>query len=283
VLKLLRCGATVIATTRFPADAAKRFAAEKDAANFKGRIHIYGLDFRHIPNVEAFCAFLGTRYASLDGIVNNACQTIRRPTTFYQHLMDGERTAQALLSGCGGRSSTDDSTTAAETGGSNEVAPEVVELLSREADRQREAASRSNHMPRAAVRAPSTASGGSGGGGDGSLERVVGSGDGSGGGASASAAGFELSQVPVHRDDGATADDAALFPTGAVDVNGQQVDLRTKTSWLLKLDEVETPEVCEVLAVNTVAPFILNSRLKPLLLKSVHPDRCVGGSRLSFC
>jgi hypothetical protein len=105
----------------------------------------------------------------------------------------------------------------------------------------------------------------------------VGSGGGaSGGGASASAAGFELSQTAVHRDDGATADDAALFPTGAVDVNGQQIDLRTKTSWLLKLDEVETPEVCEVLAVNTVAPFILNSRLKPLLLKSVHQDRCVG-------
>jgi hypothetical protein len=41
------------------------------------------------------------------------------------------------------------------------------------------------------------------------------------------------SQVVVLRED-ARVDDAA-FPVGVLDVNGQQLDLRTKTSWLLKL------------------------------------------------
>ena len=43
------------------------------------------------------------------------------------------------------------------------------------------------------------------------------------------------------------------FPEGALDVNGQQVDLRTKNSWTMKLGEIETPELLEVLAVNAAA------------------------------
>ena len=58
---------------------------------------------------------------------------------------------------------------------------------------------------------------------------------------------------------------ASQFPVGVVDVNGQQLDTRTTNSWLLKLHEVSTPEVAEVLAINALAPFILNSRLRGLL------------------
>lgn len=39
------------------------------------------------------------------------------------------------------------------------------------------------------------------------------------------------------------------------------------TSWMLKLEEVQTPELAEVFAINTLAPFILNSRLQPLMRK----------------
>ncbi len=40
--------------------------------------------------------------------------------------------------------------------------------------------------------------------------------------------------------------DPALFPKGRTDINGQQVDLRTTNSWMLKLGEVSTPELAEV-------------------------------------
>lgn len=52
---------------------------------------------------------------------------------------------------------------------------------------------------------------------------------------------------------------------GLTDINGQQLDLRTTNSWLLKMDQVSTPEIMECMFVNAIAPFVLNSRLKPLM------------------
>ena len=80
-----------------------------------------------------------------------------------------------------------------------------------------------------------------------------------------------------------------------VDVNAQQLDLRTVNSWMLKLDQarvaegvgghlylspvgvthalflplpqVEAPELAEVFVINAIAPFVLNSKLKPLMLR----------------
>eukprot|EP00908_Phaeocystis_cordata_P027188 Transcript_9723.p1 GENE.Transcript_9723~~Transcript_9723.p1 ORF type:complete len:433 (+),score=138.74 Transcript_9723:34-1332(+) len=52
-LKLLRCGATVICTTRFPMDGARRFAAQPDAASWLARLHIVGADFRDLKGLEA--------------------------------------------------------------------------------------------------------------------------------------------------------------------------------------------------------------------------------------
>jgi hypothetical protein len=53
-LMMLRAGARVIATTRFPVDAALRFSRETDFPEWGGRLEIYGLDLRHIPSVEIF-------------------------------------------------------------------------------------------------------------------------------------------------------------------------------------------------------------------------------------
>ncbi len=92
-LKLLRSGAHLIVTTRFPRNAAARYAAESDFADWGHRLEIAGLDLRHTPSVEAFCRdLLGSR-ERLDFIVNNACQTVRRPPAFYAHMMEEERAA----------------------------------------------------------------------------------------------------------------------------------------------------------------------------------------------
>ncbi len=92
-LILLRSGATVIATTRFPADSAIRFAKEKDFGIWKDRLHIYGLDLRHTPSVEIFCAHIEHSFDRLDILINNAAQTVRRPSGFYAHLMENENKA----------------------------------------------------------------------------------------------------------------------------------------------------------------------------------------------
>jgi NAD(P)-dependent dehydrogenase (short-subunit alcohol dehydrogenase family) len=92
-LKLLRCGARLIVTTRFPRDAAIRYSREPDFAEWRSRLEIAGLDLRHTPSVEAFCHELPATTDRLDFIVNNACQTVRRPPAFYAHMMAGEMAA----------------------------------------------------------------------------------------------------------------------------------------------------------------------------------------------
>ncbi|MBI4652209.1 SDR family NAD(P)-dependent oxidoreductase [Candidatus Desantisbacteria bacterium] len=104
-LMMLRAGAKVIATTRFPVDSALRFSREKDFSSWADRLHIYGLDLRHTPSIEIFCRFIEQKYDRLDLLINNAAQTVRRPPGFYAHLIPGEmkelrelpETAQRLL------------------------------------------------------------------------------------------------------------------------------------------------------------------------------------------
>src|SRR5205814_8572533 len=96
-------------------DAAARYAAEADFEEWGGRLEIYGLDLRHTPSVEGFCHHLSVTRERLDFIVNNACQTVRRPPDFYRHMLERE-TASAermpdhelqLLGGCTGLRRTD--------------------------------------------------------------------------------------------------------------------------------------------------------------------------------
>ncbi len=89
-IKLLRAGARVIVTTRFPHDAARRYAEEEDHSTFADRLQIFGLDLRHTPSVERFARHLDTHLDRLDFILHNACQTVRRPPGFYGHLMERE-------------------------------------------------------------------------------------------------------------------------------------------------------------------------------------------------
>jgi NAD(P)-dependent dehydrogenase (short-subunit alcohol dehydrogenase family) len=92
-LKLLRSGAHLIVTTRFPQDSAWRYARELDFGEWGDRLEIFGLDLRHTPSLEAFCRQMLRTRERLDFVINNACQTVRRPPAFYAHMMEGETAA----------------------------------------------------------------------------------------------------------------------------------------------------------------------------------------------
>ena len=96
-LMMLKAGARVIATTRFPKDSALRFSREPDFSDWGHRLQIYGLDLRHTPSVELFCDYISQTYQRLDILINNAAQTVRRPPGFYAHLMDNETKPMARL------------------------------------------------------------------------------------------------------------------------------------------------------------------------------------------
>ena len=219
VLKLLRCGAQVIVTTRFPRDSALRFAREADFHDWADRLEIFGLDLRHTPSVEAFCRELVATRPRLDFIVNNACQTVRRPPDFYAHMMAGE---QAALS---------------------EMPEDVRRLVG-----AYEGLRGYHLLPEGGTQA--------------ALDRRLGD-------VSGLTHAAALSQVPLLAEE--LEAQQALFPEGQLDADLQQVDLRGRNSWRLVMHEVPAVELLEVHLVNAVAPFILNARLKPLLLKT--PDR----------
>jgi len=189
-LKLLRSGAQLIVTTRFPRDSAARYAREPDFGEWGRRLEIFGLDLRHTPSVEAFCRQLLSTHSRLDFIINNACQTVRRPPEFYRHMMEGEKIA---------------------------LPGSQVKLIS--------------EVPSAP----------------------------------------ELSQVKLLPEE--YLENRGLFPEGVLDQDLQQVDLRGRNSWRLLLAEVSAVELLEVQLVNAVAPFILNARLKPLMLRSAERDK----------
>jgi NAD(P)-dependent dehydrogenase (short-subunit alcohol dehydrogenase family) len=92
-LKLLRDGASVLVTTRFPHDAARRFAAVADAGEWAGRLWIHGVDFLDLAGVTTLVAEIGRRWDHLDILVNNAAQTIRRPADYHRRVRAAERAA----------------------------------------------------------------------------------------------------------------------------------------------------------------------------------------------
>src|ERR1700681_730788 len=96
-IKLLRAGARLIVTTRFPRDSAARYAREPDFGEWADRLEIYGLDLRHTPSVEAFCKEMLATEQRLDFIINNACQTVRRPADFYEHMRETETAALSSM------------------------------------------------------------------------------------------------------------------------------------------------------------------------------------------
>jgi NAD(P)-dependent dehydrogenase (short-subunit alcohol dehydrogenase family) len=216
-LKLLRAGAHVIATTRFPVDAAERYAKEPDFGAFRERLQVFGLDLRHTPSVELFTRFLVERLPRLDHILNNACQTVRRPPGFFEHLLSKESAPIASLPHdwrgvLGQHDELRRALTAAERGNAQALAPAGL------------------------------------GQGEGLLHSA------------------ELSQRRYIDEDLRGGD--ALFPAHRYDEDLQQVDLRQVNSWRLRLHEVETPELLEVHLVNAIAPYVLNARLKPLLVST---------------
>lgn len=217
-LMMLRAGATVIATTRFPVDSAIRFAKEPDYDTWSSRLHIHGLDLRHTPSVELFCTYIEQNYHRLDILINNAAQTVRRPPGFYAHMMDKELMPF------------------------HEHDTAVQKLLT------------SHHNCLNIIGQVS------GSGKDTSSLAVTWKEEGPGLGLRASA---QLSQIPYSYD-GATQNEA-VFPTGKLDADLQQVDLRTTNSWRLRIGEVPTPELLEVQLVNAIAPFVLCNRLSSLM------------------
>lgn len=88
-LRLLRDGAHTTITTRFPRDAARRFAAMPDSAQWLDRLDIIGIDLRDPGQVIALADTVAA-HGHLDILINNAAQTVRRSPESYALLAEAE-------------------------------------------------------------------------------------------------------------------------------------------------------------------------------------------------
>ncbi|MFT4011127.1 MAG: SDR family NAD(P)-dependent oxidoreductase [Nocardioidaceae bacterium] len=88
-LLLLRDGATLTITTRFPKDAVRRFSSLPDAADWIDRLKIVGIDLRDPTQVISLAQDVAAD-GPLDILVNNACQTVRRTPGAYSQLVEAE-------------------------------------------------------------------------------------------------------------------------------------------------------------------------------------------------
>jgi NAD(P)-dependent dehydrogenase (short-subunit alcohol dehydrogenase family) len=88
-LRLLRDGARTTITTRFPKDAARRFASLPDSDQWLDRLDIVGVDLRQPGQVVALADAIAED-GPLDILINNAAQTVRRSPDAYALLVAGE-------------------------------------------------------------------------------------------------------------------------------------------------------------------------------------------------
>jgi len=276
-LKLLRSGCTVVATTRFPNNAVSSYRKEEDFDSWKDRLHVYGLDLRDVTGLEAFTRYLKLTFGrnGIDILINNACQTVRRPGGYYLPLVEkeseiwnnGDESHKQVLSGCleferiRRRLVEEHTSDKGQVGGNLLPTSSTVQqknLLSGGPETPHSEATQNGKEEESAVVAASKEAT--------TMNPFEST------GISHSAAMSQMAIIP--EDVGV---DEKVMPQGLSDINGHQIDLRSHNSWLLKLDQVSTPEVMECMYINAIAPFVLNSRLKPLMeaQNNDRPDRYI--------
>jgi NAD(P)-dependent dehydrogenase (short-subunit alcohol dehydrogenase family) len=92
-LMMLRDGAELLVTSRFPHDTVRRFRAAAGSERWLDRLTVLAVDLRDPRQVLGLCEELRQDGRPLDILVNNAAQTVRRPPQSYALLAAGERDA----------------------------------------------------------------------------------------------------------------------------------------------------------------------------------------------
>nr|WP_246092347.1 SDR family NAD(P)-dependent oxidoreductase [Yimella lutea] len=217
-LMLLRDGADLTITTRFPKDAVRRFRAMPDADDWIDRLTVVGIDLRDPAQVAALAQEVAAA-GPLDILINNAAQTVRRSPGAYSHLVNAETLPLQ-----------DDSRLPTQITFDRTSQAHPAQLVSSLAtDAVAHHGNDDTHHAAAALAAAESA-------------RVL----------SAGSASLE-----------------AYLAGTAVDAGGLLPDLATSNSWTDTVEQVDPLELLEVQLCNSVAPFILVSRLRPAMRAAV--------------
>ncbi|CAN5151415.1 SDR family NAD(P)-dependent oxidoreductase [soil metagenome] len=212
-LRLLRDGAHTTITTRFPRDAARRFAALPDSTDWLHRLTIIGMDLRDPAQVVELADTVAAA-GPLDILINNAAQTVKRSAGAYSGLVQAE--LEPLPA---------DTVPEVRVIGRLHVAHHGILGLEGDADSPTDAD----------VNAAT-----------GSLAGI----------------GQKLAESAMTA--GSSSLDRLAAGT-AIDAGGLIPDTHPENSWTDHVQQVDPIEFLEVQFVNSTAPFLLISRLRPAL------------------
>lgn len=82
---------------RFPADALRRFESEPDYLSWKDRLKLCFLELEDLKSIKEFLNYVKSTIPYLDILVNNAAQTISKPTPYYDSLNKKDKKITDLL------------------------------------------------------------------------------------------------------------------------------------------------------------------------------------------
>ena len=240
-LLLLRFGAQVVVTTRFPADAEERFRGEADYGSFKHLLQTYALNLKSPECVTAFVAYMKERFARIHILVNNAAQTVRRPVRYYKDLLQKEYCA--LMRGVGGEESQRKRIRLDDVGREREgaVVAEFAGLGLPVQSKLRSLLPSPEVMSRVLLATPEHSN----------PQRQC----------------LKSMFTNLHPDDLDWKEDD--FPSGETDAFGEQSDKRERHSWHLRPPEVHSVELFEAQMINHLSPVQMLTGLAPLLEPTV--------------
>ena len=249
-LKLLRAGATVLVTSRYPNDALGRYAVMDDYSSWSSRLQVCmcPMELADVKGVEAFTAEMGQRFERIHILINNAAQTLTRSAGWSVRMAQLEHSAAVNLPPSTECSQlhlpevTRQSVMMPISMGAQTPRVDITPAVDGQQQNQEDQDQEQKQGERAAGAA----------GSEGASQMHT-----------STAGAYEQGVLlPV------SASELAAFPAGVLDESRQPLDLSRNNSWSRQLGTVDTTELMHTMAANAVAPFVLCGKLLPLLSPS---------------
>ena len=244
VKKLLSYGCQVITTSRFPNDTLNKYKEDPDYDLWKNNLIIYPIDFRLFQSTVKFVNYIKDNFSHIDFLINNAAQTVRRNTEYYEYLLpieikklpkeddnkiikneylelEKELSGKLIKEEGSGSLKKEEITKKYEK---KHILKSLVSLLKKNNDPETE-----ELLPLSVI----------------------------------------TSQIKIMEEN----EQSRIYIMGN---DGQPYDFsKGKNSWNLELDEISFQEFTEVQIINAWTPYYLCAKLKPMMMKSPFPDKYI--------
>ena len=245
VKKLLSYGCKVITTSRFPNDALSRFKEDPDYDIFKNNLIIYPIDFRIFQSTVKFVNYIKDNCSHIDFLINNAAQTVRRNTEYYEYLLPIE--LKKLNKEDDNKIIKNDYLELKKNISEDLIKEESFELSDDQKNEMTKKYERREILNSLAALIKNK---------DPENEEIL-------------PLSVIASQIKIMEEK----EQSKIYIMGG---DGQPYDFtKGKNSWNLELDEISFQEFTEVQIINAWTPYYLCAKLKPMMMKSPFQDKYI--------